>query len=232
MKLYPFPFICLALVGVSQAYDIDLITHDTKLWSKSLVQVKEQFPEVKWYLEGTSRLVGTHSALTFNGQAISSTELIVGKDGFIDELVINVFNQGQPKPLSEKDFKGQALNWKRSLDKILGSSGQPLPLISEGDTKTNRIAWTGSHSNVHLYASVTDVPQNLSISISAKGAKLKTTGSLTSPKTTTGTQQKVAVDTTHDQLKGITSYYESGKFEKRDITKTPEQYLLYFSASW
>ena len=247
-KLFNFCTIaglCLPLCG---AYDVEPLTYDSELWSSTPGAFAKSFPDLDWQLSGSSATT-SKEGLALWQKDIESVTLSMGPDNTNEHLLFTILGQATASKTEAQQFTLAATQWKQALDKQLGAVGKRVPSIKEGGKTTSKVAWKTDHAIVILSATRGETPEGLHLSIrettSGMASLNKTIDS--AKKAQEEMKEKMAEEKANKpepepksdgknvvlaSLEGKTSYLSGSTFKKKDVSGSPDYFLLYFSASW
>lgn len=204
--------------------DLEPITYDLAIWETAPSAYSENFPAYGWKSSDSVISSGV-SDLKIWDQTVESVTLHGTEK--TECLNITLLSQATLSGSKPEKLMVDHTTWKNLLDKEFKKTGTRKPTVTLNGAKVGRTDWVTDKSTISLIAkrSATNFPELLSLAIYAPGAELPQ-----SAMESASAQSGEAIIT--KELKGLTSYLSGGKYKKKDITKDPEFYLLYFAASW
>lgn len=203
--------------------DVEPITYNTDVWKIKPSKLSEDFPLLSWK-KHDSYIASTAKNLKLWNENVEAVSLHQNESGSTGTINFTILSQSTLAGSKPESFILATSEWKSVLDKKLGAVGIRRPTEDLNGSKIARIEWETDHATVALLAKSSKFPESLNIAVFQPNTELQNLAIVES-----ATEQSAVIT---EELKGLTSFYTGGKYKKKDISKSPEYYLLYFAASW
>ncbi len=154
-----------ALSGFASAQTkLSALATSDKLWETNARDFSGQFTDLEWEdADKNSPLISTTKNLTLWAESVESVRLTETKN-VLSELKFVVLGNESSMLMDKSTFNKRASNWKKLLDKNLGSKGKVVSPISTAKIKHTRVAWKGANYVVILSAKIGTKPDSLEVS--------------------------------------------------------------------
>ncbi len=170
-------FFMIMLTGVSsQAKVVDselsAMLTNAEIWEDNPKSFIKQFTSIDWgKVEGQEVYYSKNKGLSLWGTKVARVRLS-NTLGVLSGVSIKILNQEAARDLSKEAFNKHAIQWKKLVDKKLGSSGRGLSSVSYGRIKERRVGWKSKDGIFILSASAGSEPYELVLSFHEEKAGL------------------------------------------------------------
>jgi len=236
MKTSRIKFALLALVSAMiqpllAANDACILTYNKNIWQSSPQSVATKFSNFKWGKTKVGYQSNLPEGLKLWGKDIL-TASITGASN-TESVSFLLYDNSKSKNVSYQTFYKTAAAWKKLLDEKSRRVGKSLPKTRISGKPATIVAWEFPDSVMTLTAVSSSIPNKLYIRIFSKSRGVAYLDSLKNGTATNNKKDKKKKgNVILTALDGKTSYFEKKKFVKRNISGSPDYFLLNFTASW